>query len=151
MAFTLPGLYESGVVHVYVAPATVPVDTLNVFPAQIGVVVTVGVAGIAFIVMVCVALPEQPLLSVTVMVAVYVPAGALELNIGLAILVLLKCVAALPVQATVLNVPGTEILIAVPAHSVKLGVAVIKGVGLSVIVTTKSERGFHNHLPFCDT
>ena len=36
---------------------------LNVFPAHTGVVVTTGVAGIGFIVMVCVALPEQPFAS----------------------------------------------------------------------------------------
>jgi len=107
--------------------------------------------GLAKIVIVCVALPEQPLLSVTVMVAVYVPAGALELNIGLAILVLLKCVAALPVQATVLNVPGTEILIAVPAHSVKLGVAVILGDKLLFTVTVTCVRGLSQPFTVCDT
>ena len=124
---------------------------LNVFPAHTGVVVTTGVAGIGFIVMVCVALPEQPFASLTVIVAVYVPAGALALNTGLANAVLLKCAAAVPVHAIVLNVPGTDMFIAVPAHSVKLGAADILGDKLLFTVTVTCVRALSHPFTVCDT
>jgi hypothetical protein len=136
-----------------VPPATAGVVKANVTPTHTGAVVITGAAGIGLITIDLVSVPVHPFTSVTDTVIPYVPATADALKIGEDKLVPpLSSAAAAPVHVCEkYGPPVIARVIAVPAHTVKFGVAVITGLRFALTVTTKSERELSHPLTVCDT